>query len=172
MNNFTHTFYIEGCPATRGEKIHIVWKYDPYTKKDKPYPKPYTEAGSPCDLWKKAVSTAVRDYMQGKQLVGGVDIFITYRLPRPKGHYSKAKSEKAGYPVLLPSAPEKHYTKPDIDNLDKVTIDAIAKDRGPKTKDGIFKVGDQQIYQLHSLKSYGDETFIGAIITIEGTLDE
>ncbi len=164
--NFKHTFYIEGHPATRGEKIHIVYV------NGRPLPKPYTEAGSPCDLWKKAVASVVRGYMKGRQLIGGVKCDIVYHMPRIKGHYSKLKSEKAGYPVLIKSAPMVHCVKPDKDNLDKVTIDGIAKNRGPKTKDGIFLVGDQQIYDGRSTKIYGTPEFTGAIITIEGTLDE
>ena len=164
MFNFKHTFYVEGEPATRGEKIHIIYK------NGFPIPQPYTEAGSPADLWKKAVASVVRGYMNGRQLIGGVKCGIEFHMPRPKAHYSKSKSAKAGHPVLIKSAPMIHCVTPDLDNLLKLTIDGIAKDRGPKTKDGIFLVGDQQIYDLVSIKKYGDAVFIGAIITIEGTL--
>jgi len=70
----------------------------------------------------------------------------TYLFARPKSHFGS----KNGAPYLKASAPRFHTNKPDIDKLERSTLDALT---------GITFNDDCQVYALRAMKLYvsGDE---------------
>jgi Holliday junction resolvase RusA-like endonuclease len=86
---------------------------------------------------------------------GPVDVTITFRLPRIKGHYRTGKYAH----LLRDNAPTHSSTKPDVDKLARATLDAL-------TNAGAFG-DDAQVARLLVEKTYaepGQPT--GATITI------
>lgn len=78
-----------------------------------------------------------------KPIAGMIQVYITYTLKRPKNHYRTGKN--AG--MLKDSAPYYHTKKPDLDNLNKLVLDAGS---------GILWVDDSLICCLSSRKHYGE----------------
>ena len=69
-----------------------------------------------------------------------VVVNMLFYLPRPKNHYGKKG--------LLPSAPKKMITKPDLDNLEKAVMDALT---------GVCWEDDRLIVGKTSMKEYVEE---------------
>lgn len=77
----------------------------------------------PIYAWRLNVRFAIESCIRGCEKVKGpVKVSMIFNMPRPESHYSKSL-KKAGQ--LLPSAPEHHIVKPDIDNLAKAVLDGI-----------------------------------------------
>lgn len=120
-----HTFFVPGNPkgqprvkATMRGQHAGVWT-------------PETADG-----WKTQVSLAVR----GRQRVEGPALVeLHFVLERPKSHFGKKG--------LLPSAPKHHTGKPDVDNAEKSTLDAMV--------DAGFLADDKLIIRLVGTKSWG-----------------
>lgn len=96
---------VKGSPEAQKRHRHVgkfVRVYDPSQKDKQHFAK---EVGK---IWKK------------KPLSGGIVLFLSYHMPRPKKHYRTGKFSH----LLKKDAPDYHSVKPDIDNLIKHTMDA------------------------------------------------
>ncbi len=85
----------------------------------------------------------------------GVDLHVTFYMPRPKSHLNSAGQRK-------PSAPALHTKKPDLDKLLRCVCDALT---------GVCYADDSQIIRCSVHKTYQDqhpENKIGALITVYG----
>ncbi len=71
-------------------------------------------------------------------------MFLYFTMPRPKSHYRTGKF--AG--LLKDTAPDRHISKPDTDNLVKYVLDVLEK--------GFF-CNDSQVYSITAIKEYGEE---------------
>lgn len=68
-----------------------------------------------------------------------IAIELVFTMPRPKNHYNKKG--------LKPDAPMYHSSRPDIDNLEKLVMDAL---------NGVFYRDDALVCRKESLKQYGE----------------
>ena len=75
---------------------------------------------------------------------GAIEMFLYFAMPRPKSHYRTGKF--AG--LLKDTAPDRHISKPDTDNLVKYVLDVLEK--------GFF-CNDSQVYSITAIKEYGEE---------------
>jgi Holliday junction resolvase RusA-like endonuclease len=98
------------------------------------------------DTWKDRVFLMVRDAMQlagwDGPLRGPVAMELEYRFPRPMSHYGTGRNAgkvKASAPTML------HAVKPDGDNLEKATLDAL---------EGLLFVNDAQVASMCRVKKY------------------
>ena len=93
---------------------------------------------------KEIVSAAARTVAPEELPTGPLKVGIVFFMPRPKGHYGTGRNEGKlkDWAVDMP-----HVSKPDIDNLVKLTIDALT---------GIFWKDDSQICEAIILKKYSD----------------
>jgi len=66
-----------------------------------------------------------------------LSVALTFRFDRPQTHFGKRG--------LLPSAPEHHAVKPDVDKLARAALDALT---------GIVYDDDARIVELHASKAY------------------
>lgn len=102
------------------------------------------------DDWKSCVRAAVRlvTFDDPPMLDGPVRLSIIYRLPRPK---SSKKRDRTPW----------HTTKPDLDNMDKATMDALSEA-------GVWN-DDRQVAFKESSKVYADagESIGASIVVIE-----
>ena len=71
---------------------------------------------------------------------GPVWVTLRFTFSRPKSHL-RANGQ------VKPSAPMMHATKPDVDNLTKLVMDAL---------NGVFFRDDSQVYYTDARKGYGD----------------
>ena len=95
--------------------------------------------------WRQVLaSAALAARPDGWDLSRPVGLSLTFRFPRPAGHYRKSGS-------LKPSAPCSKVTKPDLDKLIRACGDAWA---------GIVYQGDQQVVSIVAAKRFvvGSET--------------
>lgn len=67
-----------------------------------------------------------------------VSITLSFRFPRPAGHFGKGGA-------LRNAAPTHKTTKPDLDKLTRAILDALA---------GILYTGDQQVVSLQASKRF------------------
>ncbi len=110
--------------------------------KKKPFAMGYTAKLDPVNAYKAAVSKAASHAMSGRDLAPQPLAFdILYVLARPKNHYGTGKN--AGQ--IKDSAPDFVAIKPDLDNLDKSTLDAMK---------GIMFVDDAEVCGGQRLKRY------------------
>lgn len=97
----------------------------------------------------------VKQAMQGrKPFEGPVCVQATYWMPVPRS-WSKKRRERALAGL------EKHTSKPDLDNLQKLTLDMLNK---------IAFADDAQVVEMEVAKKYGREPH--AAITIEALAHE
>lgn len=89
------------------------------------------------DEWKKAVRTAWAE-TGAATFLEGISIRLSIYMERPKSHLGKRG--------LKPSAPVKHTSKPDADNLAKAIMDALENA-------GAFK-NDSQAYAVNIWKQW------------------
>ena len=109
--------------------------------------------------WKAHVMVACRQMNQTGGLSGRLEVGIEYILPRPKDHYHNCGRGERGGELRASHISLPHISKPDLDNLNKGTLDGLV--HGGLIKD------DRFVVQLLSFKRYnhhGEPT--GAIITI------
>jgi Holliday junction resolvase RusA-like endonuclease len=83
-----------------------------------------------------------------------VSISLTFRFPRPAGHFRRDGT-------LKPSSPQWKTTKPDLDKLCRTIGDALA---------GVLYRGDQQIISLIAGKRYAFNESPGVLITVVPSL--
>ena len=106
------------------------------------------------DAWKRAVYLGVIEAANkaGWQVTTGpVAVTLQFAMPRPKSHF--------GAKGLKPSAPQDHVSKPDIDNLFKLTGDQI-------TKTGRVWRDDSQVVEMHVVKGWAFEQESGCVVQI------
>lgn len=97
--------------------------------------------------WAKAIQAAAT----GCDVIPGpVWVAVTFRLPRPKGHYT-ARGE------LREKAPLHPTTHPDLDKLARTTLDALT---------GLAFDDDSRVVQLTVRKQYAVPDRAGAVITV------
>lgn len=115
----------------------------------------YTPRG-PWDQWKESVSEACRA-SQEHAIEGPVRVTINYRIGRPKAHHRTGKYAH----LLRDDAPGPYHTHtPDIDNLNKGTLDGI-------TEAGLWH-DDRQVCDVTTRKYWcARHEQAGATITIE-----
>ena len=115
--------------------------------------------------WKQTVKHAAVEALQGRLIQHGADtlhavhgpasVTITFRLPRPKGHYGSGRNEH----LVKPGAPPFPAVKPDLDKLARSTLDALGEA-------GVWN-DDAQVVQLQVRKVYaGRDGLPGAHIEI------
>lgn len=93
---------------------------------------------------------------------GPLEVTIVFRLARPKAHYGT----RAGQPYLKPTAPVHVDRMPDLDKLERATLDAL-------TAAGVWG-DDGQVARLSTEKVYADPGLPGAdiwITPITGTVE-
>lgn len=100
----------------------------------------YTPKADPVNAYKAAVQIAFRNAYDGAPCDGPVGVRMTFLMPRPKRLIWKKK----------PMPREPYLKQPDIDNLEKSTLDALQ---------GLLFRNDSQVYRLVGVKQYagGDE---------------
>jgi len=87
--------------------------------------------------WREAVrQEALRT--EKPMAMGAVTLDLMFRFARPKGHYN-AKGE------LKQSAPMRVITKPDLDKLQRSTLDALT---------GVIFKDDSQVCRILAMKCY------------------
>ncbi|HOL32595.1 MAG TPA: RusA family crossover junction endodeoxyribonuclease [Anaerohalosphaeraceae bacterium] len=72
-----------------------------------------------------------------------LQVDLGFYMPRPKGHYGTGKNANR----LKPTAPLLHTSKPDIDNLRKLVMDAMT---------GVFWRDDALVCKGTTVKEYSD----------------
>lgn len=100
------------------------------------------------DEWKKAIKVDLHDNWDGKQFEGPVMLFLDFFFKRPKSHMCKKG--------LKETAPSKHTSRPDADNLAKAVMDALGDA-------GLFR-DDAQVSHLVVQKGYSDSDITGVQI--------
>lgn len=103
--------------------------------------------------WKSAVAAAAKPYIN-TFAAGPVRVSITFEMPRPKSHRTKAGELRMDRPVF-------HVGKPDCDNLAKAVLDAL-------TAIGIW-TDDAQVAELWITKKYADGA-TGAQVYLRGLM--
>ena len=78
-----------------------------------------------------------------------IKLWLSFYLPRPKGHYNSKGDVKPQY------APSAHTKKPDLDNLVKAVKDSLK---------GILWYDDSQVYATESEKRYSDKARVYIIV--------
>ena len=130
---------VYGLPAPQGSKRHVGGGR-------------MIEASKKVGPWREAVVRAcVADAAAGLLLDEPLTVCVTFRLPRPKGHYRASG-------LLRDSAPEHFTTVPDIDKLLRSTLDALTKAE--------VIVDDSRVVAVWAVKKYATDA-PGAVITVE-----
>ena len=94
---------------------------------------------------KKNIWLQIARFKPKQPLVGAIMVKLLFVMPRPKHHFRTGK-----FKHLLKNKYENvfwHTIKPDADNLVKLVLDVIGKDR--------FIVDDSQVCRLQAEKVYG-----------------
>lgn len=99
----------------------------------------YVPVYSPTNPWKDDVIRFAKDQLPLVPITGPVKIEIIYRMPRPKNKMRKKDSDGLIY----------HTVKPDTDNLNKATYDAL-------TNIGFFQ-DDKILVDTHAQKFYHEK---------------
>ena len=97
--------------------------------------------------WLRAIQTAAKDV---EVIPGPVWVAITFRMPRPAGHYTKRGE-------LRESAPMHPVVAPDIDKLARLALDALT---------GLAFTDDSRVVWLRVGKQYAVPGRAGASITV------
>ena len=80
------------------------------------------EASAKLMPWRHTVQYQADQQYKGQPLTGAVTASFEFIMPRAKSHYSKAKGREH---ELLPSAPDRHISTPDLDKLIRGLMDAL-----------------------------------------------
>lgn len=127
------TIVVPGIPVPQGSLRAFSRNGKAWASSDNPRTRP----------WKAAVTSEAARVVAAAQLTNPaydrrpVAVAITFRFPRPRGHYGKRG--------LLPSAPAQMTTMPDIDKLVRAVLDALT---------GIVWRDDAQVVVLDIRKAY------------------
>jgi len=111
------------------------------------------DAGT-AEAWKADIASVAAQHKPATPLTGAVSLRIRFFIQRPKGHYVASKPERG----LRATAPVRHISKPDADNLAKAVMDCL-------TQCGWFWIDDAQVAVLGVSKNYADSG-TGALIEI------
>ena len=95
----------------------------------------------PCAQWKKELRLLLAEHKPAEPYTGPVSLSLTFLFPYRKKHYRTGKH--AG--ELKANAPTYHCSRPDLDNLEKLVMDAMA---------GVFFLDDSQVAEKRSWKGY------------------
>jgi crossover junction endodeoxyribonuclease RusA len=146
------TFFVPGQPVPQGSKSGFVNKNTGRVQivdKDVRLPQ-----------WRMKVTAHAMDAVQHHSIAldypleGPVGAQITFRMPRPKGHYGTGRN--AG--VLKDSAPRYPASMPDLDKLLRAIFDAL-------TDAHVWRDDGQVVFATTS-KQYAEEGRIGVEITV------
>lgn len=88
-----------------------------------------------------------------EMIYGPVSVSIAFFMKRPKSHYGTGKNSNN----IKQSAPLKHISKPDIDNLQKMVYDCLNR---------VAWVDDSCVFEAYCRKEYSDRP--RTEITIKG----
>jgi Holliday junction resolvase RusA-like endonuclease len=108
------------------------------------HPKDSVEFQELCSRAAMRAAERCREEGVDAQLAGPCMVSIVFRLQRPKGHYGTGRN--AG--ILKASSPHVPVTKPDVDKMVRVVLDALT---------GIAFMDDSQVVELRALKKYADD---------------
>jgi len=134
------SFDVRGIrPASQGSKRHVgggrMVEQSPYLK-----------------AWREAVRQEALSTEESMAL-GPVTLELAFRFFRPKGHFN-SKGE------LKPNAPMRMITTPDLDKLQRSTLDALT---------GVLFKDDSQVCRILAMKCYCLEGELeGCEIVVEG----
>lgn len=96
--------------------------------------------------WRQAILDAVCDRQQAaggySDSIGPFDVSLQFFLPRPASHYGTGRNRAQ----LLPSAPARPFTRPDLDKLCRAVLDALT--------DALVWRDDSQAVSLTAAKFY------------------
>jgi len=119
--------------------------------------------------YKEKVNKAISDYMDYRGIApisGPVSVYLYINIKIPKSYNKKKRLELLnGYE--LGSAPA--MTKPDLDNCQKIIIDAISKDQW--NKGSYLLENDSQICSIHVYKFYAEESSIRLMVNRWGAIN-
>ena len=76
-------------------------------------------------------------------LEGAISVSMAFYMPRPKSHYRTGRYSD----ILKDSAPTKHISRPDLDNIIKFYLDGMT---------GLFWKDDAYVCTIEASKSYSD----------------
>lgn len=93
---------------------------------------------------KAYIRDCVRRIAPQEPLVCPLKVVIVYGLKRPRADYGTGRNSN----ILKETAAPFHIKKPDVDNLAKLTIDALT---------GVFWKDDTQIVDLRAVKDYSSD---------------
>lgn len=137
-DTYVHTFEVRGVPAPQGSHhAFAVKKGGAYTGKTV-----MVDDSAKTRPWREAVKAGVFSLHKIELMTGPVAIEIEYRFPRPKYHYRTGKLAHE----LRPGAPKWHTMKPDVDKLERSTLDGIT--------DGHAWADDAQVAHITASKRY------------------
>lgn len=139
------TFDVSGIPAPQGSKRYLG------TSGGKGI---LVESSKRVAPWRADVRAAAIQVQPFPPLDGALDVELTFRLPRPMGHYGTGGNAGA----VRRSAPTYPYRKPDIDKLARAVLDALR---------GVIWLDDAQVVRLHATKDYTESDYAGLTATIE-----
>ena len=149
-----------GVPAPQGSKRGFAIKAKgAYTGKVA-----QVESSAKVKPWRMAVKYAAMDAMtwacERIPMTGAVGIEVTFRLPRPKGHYGTGRN--AG--LVKDSAPWYPAGRPDLDKLLRSTFDALGEA-------GVWG-DDAQVVKVRGSKVYDSGHWLpGATIHVTSLAD-
>ena len=107
------TFFVPGTPKAQPRPRAFARKFG--AKFSARVYDPGTAEG-----WKSAIAVAARPFLPAEPLKGPLRVDITFYFPRPKYHF-RSNGE------LKPTAPEWHTGRPDRDNCEKSSADALTQ---------------------------------------------
>lgn len=151
-----------GTPAPQGSKRGFAIKAKgAYTGKVA-----QVESSAKVKPWRMAVKyaalneIAMLDWIY-QTMTGAIVLEVTFRLPRPKGHYGTGRN--AG--LLKPIAPFHPNGRPDLDKLLRSTFDALGEA-------GVWG-DDAQVVKVYGSKEYAtDYAPTGATIRVKSVRNE
>lgn len=125
-------FFVAGRPAAQGSKRHVGGGR-------------MVESSRQVGPWRGAVRQVAIEAMSGQPpRTGPLEVYLRFIMPRPKSHLRKGKAQTDGW-RLLPFAPRKHTSKPDVDKLVRAILDALT---------GVCWSDDAQVVAVHGEKGY------------------
>jgi len=135
------TFTVAGDPVPQGSKQAYVVKGRAVV----------TERGrATLGPWRNQIAAAALELLE-EPLAGPVAVCLSFAFTRPKSHYRTGRY--AG--ELLPAAPTRHSTRPDVDKLARAVLDALT---------GVAFRDDGQVSELFARKTFSGRS--GVTITI------
>lgn len=145
------SFFVGGVPIPKGSAKAFVVKAKKTGKLRAVVTQDNSERQKP---WASIISVTAQE--KGVPLFqGGVELRITFHMPRPKGHYGTGKNAT----VLKLDAPRWPTGTPDLDKLVRLVGDSLT---------GIAWKDDSQIVVTKAAKIYSETP--GAVITIAAAM--